>query len=555
MTGVSAFLDVLAASGVTRIFGNPGTTELPLNDALAQDSRFKYIFGVHEIPVMAMADGYAMASRKPAVVNVHTACGLGNSMGMLYNAHCEGTPLLLTAGQQDRRLAMSNPVLAGDLVGVARPWTKWACEIQRVEDVPVAVRRALQIALTPPTGPVFLSLPLDVQTESVADLDVTGLNSPIPVGRPPANAIEKAARILLESRTPAILAGSRVTEAGACELLAALAEEVGAPVFSEAATSHGRVPISSTSPMYAGPLPLWSPDVRKALDPFDLLFVVGMNLLRLYIWREPEIPLPPNAKIIHADVDVVEIGRNFPVEIALPGDLRPSLSDLLAEIRSHSDRSSQSKRDERIHEFARQRERERQSIRQRAELERGRRPMTSLVLMDAIARAWPSNAILVDEAVTTSRFALERMGVLQDPYAYFGHRGRALGWGMGCAIGVKLALPERPVLGLIGDGAALYGVQGLWSAAHHRVPVTFVIANNAQYKILKECGDMLPLPRIRSGDYLGMDLTSPEIDFIALTRSLGVKAIRVEDPQELTQSLRESWSRSEPILFDVPIER
>src|SRR5438552_2982858 len=161
MTGIEAFLEILAGAGVTHLFGNPGTTELPFNEALGRDSRFRYIFGIHEIPVMAAADGYAMATGRVAVVNLHTACGLGNAMGMLYNAHVEGSPLLVTAGQQDTRLRFDEPVLAADLVGMARPLVKWAAEVNRVEDLPNATRRAVQIALTPPTGPVFLALALD----------------------------------------------------------------------------------------------------------------------------------------------------------------------------------------------------------------------------------------------------------------------------------------------------------------------------------------------------------------------------------------------------------
>ena len=174
ITGIEAALEVLSASDVRYIFGNPGTTELPLNDALVTDKRFQYILGLSEVPMIAMADGYAMASGKPAVANVHISCGLGNAMGMLYNAYREGTPLLLTAGQQDRRLIFEEPILAGDLVGVTSPWTKWSHEVQRVEDVPQAIRRALQTALTPPTGPVFLSLPIDVQMEACDGLDLSG---------------------------------------------------------------------------------------------------------------------------------------------------------------------------------------------------------------------------------------------------------------------------------------------------------------------------------------------------------------------------------------------
>ena len=178
-TGIQAFLDLLAEFGVRHIFGNPGTTEMPLNDALVGDRRFQYILGLQEVPVMAMADGYAMASRRLGVVNLHISCGLGNAMGMLYNAFREGTPLLVTAGQQDRRLMFEEPILWGQMVEVARPWTKWACEVQRVQDLPVAVRRAVQTALTPPTGPVFLSLPIDVQMEALAaDSDMSPIRLP-----------------------------------------------------------------------------------------------------------------------------------------------------------------------------------------------------------------------------------------------------------------------------------------------------------------------------------------------------------------------------------------
>ena len=179
MLGIEAFLEILAGAGVRYIFGNPGSTELPLNDSLVADSRFSHIFGLHELPLMAMADGYAMASGQLGVVCVHISCGLGNTMGMIYNAYCEGTPLLIFAGQQDRRLGFDEPVLYGDTVGVARPWTKWSVDIQRVEDMPNAVRRAVHTALTPPTGPVFLSLPVDVQLEGADGLDLTPAHVPV----------------------------------------------------------------------------------------------------------------------------------------------------------------------------------------------------------------------------------------------------------------------------------------------------------------------------------------------------------------------------------------
>jgi benzoylformate decarboxylase len=247
-TGIHAFLDLLAALGVDTLFGNPGTTELPLSDALVDDARFRYILGLQEVPVMAMADGYSMASGRLGVVNLHISCGLGNAMGMLYNAHREGTPLLVTAGQQDRRLKFAEPILWGDMVAVTRPWTKWSHEVERVEDLPSAVRRAAQTALAPPTGPVFLALPVDVQMAEASALDLT---VPPPVDtrvRAPLEALQAAARVLAEAKNPAILAGSRVVEGDAVSELVAVAEALGAPAFSESGHSHGRLGFPADHP-------------------------------------------------------------------------------------------------------------------------------------------------------------------------------------------------------------------------------------------------------------------------------------------------------------------
>src|SRR5579871_6450921 len=194
-TGTQAFLQMLAQAGVPYIFGNPGTTELPLVDELALDTRLSYILGLQEVPVMAIADGYAMASGNLGVVNLHISCGLGNGMGMLYNAYREGTPLLVTAGQQDRRLMFEEPILWSNMVEVARPWTKWAVEVNRLADLPAAMRRAMQTALTPPTGPVFLSLPIDLQSE-IADLDLAPATPLDMRVRPPAAAVQRAAEVL-----------------------------------------------------------------------------------------------------------------------------------------------------------------------------------------------------------------------------------------------------------------------------------------------------------------------------------------------------------------------
>jgi benzoylformate decarboxylase len=554
VTGAQALLDVLVNSGVRFLFGNPGTTELPLMDALVTDRRIQYLLGLQEVPVVAMADGYAQASRKLGVINLHISCGLGNGMGMLYNAFRAGTPLLVTAGQQDRRLKFKEPILWSDMVSVARPWTKWAAEVERLADLPAALRRAIQTALTPPTGPVFLSLPIDLQME-MAELDV----SPAPPldarVRPPLAALRQAAKLLAEAKNPAILSGSRVAEADAVSQVVAIAERLGAPVFTESGTTHGRLGFPANHPLYGQALPLWAPEVRERLAEFDVLLVVGMDLLRLYVYFEPARALPEQIRLIHLDHDPWQLGKNYATEVGLIGDPQAGLrelDELLAKVISPDAVQAAHVRGEGRRAAYGELQR---SLWQRAEQQAGERPLTPLGFMSTLARILPEDIAVIEEAVTTTNTYFERLGVLRNTTGYFAHRGWALGWGLGCAIGVKVAWPQRPVLALIGEGAAMYGIQGLWTAARYRVPVTFVVPNNAQYQILKVGAQQLRLPAALRSEFEGCDLNQPEIDLVGIARSLGVEAHRVTDPDELAERVAQSLAGDVPQLFDVPIQR
>jgi benzoylformate decarboxylase len=546
---------MLADAGVRYIFGNPGTTELPLVDALLDEPRIRYVLGLQEVPVMAMADGYAMASRSPGVVNLHTACGLGHGMGILYNAFREGTPLIVTVGQQDRRLRFEEPILWADMVAAVRPWTKWAAEVERIEDLPAAVRRAVQAATTPPTGPVFLSLPVDLQMEVAEALDVSPASRLDHRVRPPRDALRKAAEVLASARNPAILAGSRVVEADAAGELARVAERLGAPVISESGTTHGRLAFLPDHPLYAPGLPLWSPEVRRRLDEYDVLFVVGMDLLRQYVYHEPARPLPEHVRIVHLEADPWQLGKNYPTEVGLIGDPKAGLAELDAALATAQTAEQAAVARRRGEACAEEHRRQRAALRDRAARERDARPITPLTLMAALARVLPADVAVIEEAVTTTNTYLERLGALRNPTGYFGHRGWALGWGLGCSIGVKLAWPDRPVLALLGDGAALYGIQGLWTAAHLRLPVTFVVCNNAQYQILKVGAQGLALPHARAGQVLGLDVVAPEVDLVALARSLGVAAVRLGEPDAVADAVAESLAGAAPRLIDVPISR
>lgn len=474
-------------------------------------------------------------------------------MGMLYNAHVAGTPLLVTAGQQDTRLRFDEAVLAAPLVEMARPLVKWAAEVQRVEDVPNATRRAVQVALTPPTGPVFLALPLDVQAGRAEGLDVSPPWRPDRGTRPPKEPLRQAAEVLANAANPVILAGSRVTESGATRELVSLAETLGAPVFSESAAAHGRLPFPPDHPLYRGPLPLWSPDTREKLAAYDVAFAVGLNVLKMYIRREPVRPLPEDLKLIQLDCAPAEVGKNFPVEVGLVGDPKAGLAELVWEIDRRLTPDDVTTAGERSKRHAAVREAEQAALRARIESQASARPMTPLAMMGVLARALPDNVAVVMEAATTHRNVFESLGVPKDPAAYFSHRGWALGWGLGCALGVKLAWPGRPVLAVLGDGASLYGIQGLWTAARYQLPVTAVICNNARYKILQMCGEVMALPAIQAATAPGLLLDNPAVDFVGLARSFGVEAHRVTEPDELAERVRQSLTGNRPMLLDVPL--
>jgi benzoylformate decarboxylase len=342
-----------------------------------------------------------------------------------------------------------------------------------------------------------------------------------------------------------------VTESGGCRELVSLAETLGAPVFNEQNTSRGRFPIPTDHPLYAGPVPLWNPDIPAALAGFDVAFVVGMNMLRLYIRQEPLRPLPPGLKLIHLDNDPAEIGKNYPVEVGLHGDPKAGIAELVYEIDRRLTPDAAAAAGERGRSHAARLAAARDSFRSLVDDDLASGSMTGSAVMGAIARVLPADAAVVEECPTTHGNVLERLGAVRDPAGYFGHRGWALGWGIGCAIGVKLAWPDRPVLAVLGDGSAAFGMQGLWTAAREKLPVVFVVANNRRYHILEVCGDRLGLSDLAHGP--GLTLGDPPIDFVGLSRALGVEAHTVENADALSDRVRAGLKGDRPLLIEVRV--
>lgn len=550
MAAKHALAELLRQEGVEYIFGNPGTSELPLMDVLAQRDDIHYILSLHEGVALAMAAGYAEASGKIGVTNFHVAPGLGNALGLIYTATMSRTPLLVTAGQQDRRLQLEEPLLWGDLVQMARPLTKWSYEVPRPEDLPRAVRRAVKVAMTPPTGPVFLALPMDV-LEAAADLDLAPAPRPDLRPGPLPELLWQAAEVLCAAKNPTIIVGDRVAKSGAIAEAVALAECLGARVYGE--PQANRVAFPTEHPLFAGVLPSLSQAILRALEPADVLLIIGLNLFQPFLYV-PKGPLPEGATVVHIDSDPWEVGKNYPVRVGMLSDPKAALVQLLPLLNQRLTPVQKEAARGRLASERELRLQERKGLEARAAEDEDADPMSPIVLMRELAAALPDDAVVVNESVTSGG-TLRAWLRLKDEHSFFQAKGGGLGFGLPAAVGVKLALPHRPVVGLVGEGSAMYAIQGLWTAAHYDLPVVFVICNNAQYRILKAGLLAFRSEPAKQGKFIGMDLVQPEIDFVKLAESMGVTAQRISKAQEVGPAIRQALFRRGPSLLDVPLDR
>ncbi len=543
ITGRSAFLTLLGDEGITYLFGNPGTTELPIMDELPRHADLRYVLGLQESAVVAMADGYSRASNKLAACNVHVAPGLGNAMGSLYNAKWYGSPLIVTAGQQEQGHGLMEPLLYDPLVPIAQPLVKWAVEVTRVEDLPRIVRRAAKVATTPPTGPVFISLPGDI-LDDTAELDLGEPTRVDPMTRPSDAALERLAARLLDARNPVLIAGHELATYHAWIEAAKLAELLGAAVYQQTCPYSAQFP--SEHPAFLGALTRNQQQVRDALQPHDLLVSLGGDALRMSV-QSPVSPLPDGMPIVQVGERVWDLGKNYPAEIALGSNVKETLRALLPVLLARRSPQRAGQAAARIAELAKRnwsvnRERLKKEILATA----GTRPIDPRFLMMRIAETLPADAVVVDEGVS-STFSLLGLLPFHDPQCYYGLASGGIGFAVAGAVGLSLALPDRPIMAIIGDGSAMYNIQALWTAAHLKLPITYVITNNKSYHILKR-----RLVDFRGTEqFIGMDLREPEIDFVGLARSLGVRARRITDPHEIVSALEEAVRSAGPSLLDV----
>lgn len=546
LSGRAAFVQLLASEGIEVMFGNPGTTELAIMQALGEQSSIRYVLGLQEAVVVAMADGYARASGRLAACNVHVAPGLGNAMGSLYNAKFYGSPVLLTAGQQEQGFGLTEPLLYDPLVPIAQPCVKWATEVTRIEDLPLIVRRAAKVALTPPTGPVFISLPGDILDASAA-LDLGKPTRVDAINRPSDATLSVLADTLLSARSPIIIAGHELGTADAFGEAAALAEALGAPVYQQSVPSA--VHFLTDHRAYMGCITRSQPQVRATLEAHDLLILLGADQLRMSVFHRTD-PVPPGMRMVQISERAWELGKNYPVEMALNANVRETLTALLPILRARQDAEARQRAENRLASLA---PRNWQAKRRREVEEVGRliqtAPRDPRVMTLKLVENLAPDAVLVEEGLTSTASLLNVLP-LRERRAFFGLASGGIGFAMAGAIGISLALPGRPIVAVIGDGSALYTIQALWTAAHLKLPITYVIANNRSYRILKD-----RMKALRGAEfYQGMDFLDPPFDFVGLARSMGVSAARIDSPDALAIALREAQAAGEPRLLDVSVD-
>ena len=545
ITGRSAFLALLKDEGVTHLFGNPGTTELPIMHALKDHPDLTYVMAMQESLVVAMADGFSRASGKLVACNVHVAPGLGNAMGSLYNASFTGTPLILTAGQQEQGHGLTEPVLYGPLVRMAEPLVKWAVEVTRLEDLPRIVRRAAKIATTPPTGPVFISLPGDIlNAEAGIDLGrSTRVDTSV---KPSDESLQALTARILKAERPVIIVGDEIVKSDALVEAAQLAETLGCPAY-QSSTPYG-AHFLSESPCFMGALARIQKIARDTLAPYDLIIALGGDPLRMSVYSEVD-PLPDGLSIVQVGLVDWDLAKNYSAEIALKADVKETLRALLPALQASGGNALQARAKQGLAALSSKNwTARRKPLVEQISKSANTSPIDPDWLALQVVEAMPDNAILVDEGLTSSRQIIA-LRAHRDRYGYHALASGGIGWGLPASVGVSLANPDRPVVCYSGDGSSMYSIQSLWTAANHKLPLTFVIVNNGGYRIIKQ----RLLAFHGDENYVGMDFIDPPVDFTGVAKSLGLEATRVTDPGQLKSVLSSAFSRPGAKLIEVVV--
>ncbi|MGA2011815.1 MAG: benzoylformate decarboxylase [Solirubrobacteraceae bacterium] len=522
-----ATFEILRAHGMTTIFGNPGSTELPMLAGFPPD--FTYVLGLQELVVVGMADGYAQATGRPTHVNLHTAPGVGNAVGGIFNAQANKAPLVITAGQQVRpQITIEANLTNRDAVLGPQPYVKYSHEPPRAQDVPGALARAIHHASLPPRGPAFVSIPMDDwNAEADEDRARAALARRVS-GRvaPDDAALAALAGRLASARAPALVAGPDIDAAGGWDAAVALAERQRLPVWASPATGGSRLGFPEDHPQFLGVLPPAIGPIAQTLAPYDLVVVVGSSVFPYY----PYIPGPllaDGTELVAITSDPSEAAR-APMGDAIVGDVAVALARLCALVPEAGRAAPDPRPGPGDPQAADPPDR-----------------LSGSEAVAALADAWDPDAIAVVET-PSSTLALRNRLRIGRPGSYYFSASGGLGFGISAAVGVQLAQPGRPVVCVLGEGSAQYGITALWSAVAYRAPVTFLVLRNDEYMILKW---FALLEQVTGAP--GLDL--PGLDVAAVARAYGMPAVEVSGREELTVALRESIAADGPRVVQVPV--
>ena len=546
MLGRDVFFESLKAHGVTRIFGNPGTTESPLLDHLADHPELEYIVALYEAVAVGAASFYAQATGKTGVVNLHVAPGLGNGIGMIFNGLKANAPMVITAGQQDTRMLLRQPVLSHDLAAIAAPVTKWSTQVERADDMADVLRRAFKIANDPPYGPVFVALPINVMEQQTKNAAVN--SGPLfRAPRPDAAAIGQMAQMLSAARAPAIVAGDDIARSGGTDALLALAEKLGAAVWIEGI--RAQMPLPNRHPLLRGVLPLERKHIASTLSAYDCVLMLGGPFFE-EVWFDDALPFPAGLTVLQIEESAAQLARDNTLTLGAVGGVKPAMEELAAIVTPDAASAKA-----RVAELTEAKAQERASQIARAERASARRPMAVSLAMETLGAALPAGAVMVEEAITAGPDFYRSID-LSGPGSYYAGRGGGIGQGLAGAIGVAVGKPEAQVVCVSGDGSAMYSIQALWSAAHHNLNIVFVILSNAEYRILKHNIDNYRgrFSVESNRGYTHMDLEGPDLGFVEMARGMGVRAEAVGEPDEFTAALQRAFAHNGPSLVQVMIE-
>ena len=547
MTGKQALMEMLRAEGVRYIFGNPGTSESAIMSSLLDYPDIKYVLVTQEGVAMGMADGYSCATGGPSLVNLHIETGLANGISLLHHAMDGGVPLVLTSGNKDIRKFTEG---RSDLVEMVRQFTKWSGEVTHPEQMPGMVRRAFNEAKTPPTGPTFVDFAANA-LEDTAEMEIIPSSTGYFRLSPDPAAVQAAADVLSRSACPIMVVGDRLAQSQGVAAAVRLAELLGAQVYT---TSYARMNFPSGHPQFLGRINPTLPTSREMLSSGDVVLAVGTNVFSGFFYFSGR-SLAASTKLIHVDSAQREVGKSEPTDVGIVADPRTALQCLIDAVADGMSGEQREAARLQATVVAEQKSANRATWNARLKQRWQQKPMSPERMMTELARALPIDAIVVDDSIS-SKDALHGAVEFNEADSIYGERIGAIGWGMGGAMGVKLAHPDRPVIAVVGDGSAMMTVQALWTAANENIPLVYLICNNRSYRILKVNMDVYKtqvLGEARPEEYMGMDFPLP-LNIAGIANAIGVYGRTIEDPEELAPAIRQAVESGRPVVLDVVID-